>query len=49
MADNVNKTLQVEEVAEVSSIAIDRTVIPTAASTTILTDTSTSQYIFTGT
>jgi len=49
MADNTTNTLFVENVGEINSIAIDRTIIPTAASTTVLTATSTSQYIFTGT
>lgn len=48
MADNQNKTLNVEEVAEINTIVVDRTVVPTAATTISMTDLSTSQQIFTG-
>jgi len=39
---------QVEKTGEINAIVLDRTMIPTGASTTVMTVTSTSQYIFTG-
>lgn len=46
--DHILKSLFIEQVGEINSTAVSRTVVPTAASTTVLTLDSTSQHIFTG-
>lgn len=47
--DHIIKSQLVEITGEINSIVLDRTIVPTAASTDVLTVASTAQYIFTGT
>lgn len=48
MADLIQKTASIEEIAEINTLVLDRTIVSTINSTIVMTNTSTSQQIFTG-